>query len=161
MSGGRKLLILLGIAFVVLSIGVTVAVRMQMRGQARKKKMRARDLYLEHLVEVRGVARQVAENQRLVAAWSFLVNSRGRTADAGDRVVNTRERLADDAPAPPERRNSPCSTAPDKASPHIPAHRRTSRGGQVRCLTGLSQLNGTPNHFRIGRVITSDTCRTS
>ncbi|MFE4331242.1 hypothetical protein ACFRQM_17940 [Streptomyces sp. NPDC056831] len=71
MSGGRRLLILLGIAFVVLSIGVTVAVRMQMRGQARKKKMRARDLYLEHLVEVRGVAQQVAENQRLVAPLSF------------------------------------------------------------------------------------------
>lgn len=71
MSGGRKLLILLGIAFVVLSIGVTVAVRMQARGQTRKKKTRARDLYLEHLVEVRGIARQVAESQRLVAAWSF------------------------------------------------------------------------------------------
>ncbi|OON71824.1 type VII secretion protein EccCa [Streptomyces tsukubensis] len=71
MSGGRKLLVLLGIAFVVLSIGVTVAVRVQMRGQARKKKTRARDLYLEHLVEVREAARQVADNQRLVAAWTF------------------------------------------------------------------------------------------
>ncbi|MEK8143003.1 hypothetical protein NKH18_14985 [Streptomyces sp. M10(2022)] len=71
MSGGKKLMILLGIGFVVLSIGVTVAVRMQMRGQMNKQKTRARDLYLEHLVEVRGIARQVAENQRLVAAWSF------------------------------------------------------------------------------------------
>ncbi|MFG2525141.1 type VII secretion protein EccCa [Streptomyces sp. NPDC048527] len=71
MSGGKKLLIMLGIAFVVLSIGATVAVRMQMRGQARKQKVRARDRYLDHLVEVRGEARQVAEAQRTVAAWQF------------------------------------------------------------------------------------------
>ncbi|MFF3561807.1 type VII secretion protein EccCa [Streptomyces sp. NPDC002574] len=71
MSGGRRMLVLLGIAFVVLSIGVTVAVRMQMRGQARKQKMRARDRYLDHLVEVRRTARQVAESQRAVAAWQF------------------------------------------------------------------------------------------
>lgn len=71
MSGGRRMLVLLGIAFVVLSIGVTVAVRMQMRGQARKQKLRARDRYLDHLVEVRRAARQVAESQRAVAAWQF------------------------------------------------------------------------------------------
>ncbi|MYS19082.1 DNA segregation ATPase FtsK/SpoIIIE, S-DNA-T family [Streptomyces sp. DvalAA-14] len=71
MSGGKKLLILLGIAFVVLSIGVTVGVRTQMRGAARRQKVRARDRYLEHLVEVRNVARQVAENQRTVAAWAY------------------------------------------------------------------------------------------
>ncbi|MFC4033944.1 type VII secretion protein EccCa [Streptomyces polygonati] len=71
MSGGKKLLILLGIAFVVLSIGVTVGVRTQMRGAARRQKVRARDRYLEHLVEVRDVARHVAENQRVVAAWAY------------------------------------------------------------------------------------------
>ncbi len=71
MSGGKKLLIMLGIGFVVLSIGATVGVRMQMRGQARKQKVRARDRYLDHLVEIRGVARQVAETQRTVAAWQF------------------------------------------------------------------------------------------
>ncbi|MFF4899708.1 type VII secretion protein EccCa [Streptomyces sp. NPDC001068] len=71
MSGGRRMLVLLGIAFVVLSIGVTVGVRMQMRGQARRQKLRARDRYLDHLVEVRRTARQVAENQRTVAAWQF------------------------------------------------------------------------------------------
>ncbi|MFD3582543.1 type VII secretion protein EccCa [Streptomyces sp. NPDC058683] len=71
MSGGRRMLVLLGIAFVVMSIGVTVGVRMQMRGQARKQKLRARDRYLDHLVEVRRTARQVAENQRTVAAWQF------------------------------------------------------------------------------------------
>ncbi|MGY5120502.1 type VII secretion protein EccCa [Streptomyces sp. 900105755] len=71
MSGGRRMLVLLGIAFVVMSIGVTVGVRMQMRGQARKQKLRARDRYLDHLVEVRRTARQVAESQRTVAAWQF------------------------------------------------------------------------------------------
>lgn len=71
MSNGKKLLIMLGIAFVVVSIGATLAVRMQMRGQARKQKVRARDRYLDHLVEIRGVARQVAESQRTVAAWQF------------------------------------------------------------------------------------------
>ncbi|MGW1726763.1 type VII secretion protein EccCa [Streptomyces sp. NPDC002306] len=71
MAGGRRMLVLLGIAFVVMSIGATVAVRMQMRGQARKQKLRARDRYLDHLVEVRRTARQVAQNQRTVAAWQF------------------------------------------------------------------------------------------
>ncbi|MEV6949652.1 type VII secretion protein EccCa [Streptomyces sp. NPDC051172] len=71
MSGGRKMLVLLGIAFVVMSIGATVAVRMQMRGQVRKQKIRARDRYLDHLVEVRRAARQVAQNQRTVAVWQF------------------------------------------------------------------------------------------
>lgn len=71
MSGGRRLLILLGIAFVVMSIGVTVGIRMQMRGQVRRDKIRARDRYLDHLVEVRRTARQVADNQRAVAAWLY------------------------------------------------------------------------------------------
>ncbi|MBY8886977.1 type VII secretion protein EccCa [Streptomyces sp. PTM05] len=71
MSGGKKMLVLLGIGFVVLSIGVTVGVRMQMRGQVRKQKIRARDRYLDHLVEVRNAARQVAATQRIVAAWQF------------------------------------------------------------------------------------------
>jgi S-DNA-T family DNA segregation ATPase FtsK/SpoIIIE len=70
-AGGRKTLMLVGIAFVVVSVGVTVGVRMQMGGQARKQRVRARDLYLQHLVEVRSMARQVGENQRTVAAWAY------------------------------------------------------------------------------------------
>jgi len=66
---GKKMLILLGISFVLLSVGVTVGVRMQMRGTARKTRVLARDRYLEHLIDVRGTARQVAADQRVVAAW--------------------------------------------------------------------------------------------
>ncbi|GAA1227485.1 type VII secretion protein EccC [Kitasatospora nipponensis] len=66
---GKKMLILLGIAFVLLSIGVTVGVRMQLRGTQRKARTRARDRYLEHLIEVRRTARQVAADQRVVSAW--------------------------------------------------------------------------------------------
>jgi S-DNA-T family DNA segregation ATPase FtsK/SpoIIIE len=67
---GKKTLIFLGIGFVVMSIGATLGVRMSMRGKQRKTKIRARDLYLQHLVEVRQIARQVAEDQRAVAAWA-------------------------------------------------------------------------------------------
>ena len=67
---GKKSLIMLGIGFVLLSVGVTVGVRMQTRGNQRKAKIRARDLYLQHLDEVRAAARQIAEDQRIVAAWA-------------------------------------------------------------------------------------------
>ncbi len=67
---GRKSLILLGIGFVVLSVGVTLIVRVKMRGTQRKAKVRGRDRYLEHLVEVRRIARQVADDQRIIAAWA-------------------------------------------------------------------------------------------
>ncbi|TSB19214.1 type VII secretion protein EccCa [Streptomyces sp. NBC_01525] len=66
---GKKMLILLGISFVLLSIGLTFGVRMQMRGTQRKQRLGARDRYLEHLVEIRKTARQVASDQRTVAAW--------------------------------------------------------------------------------------------
>src|SRR5260221_5171337 len=63
-------LIILGIALVLLSIGVAVGIRVKMRGAQRKAKVRARDRYLEHLVEVRRIARQVAQDQRTIAAWA-------------------------------------------------------------------------------------------
>lgn len=68
---GKKALVLLGIGFVALSVGVTMGVRVRMRGAQRKVKIRGRDRYLEHLVEVRRTAQQVAEDQRVVAAWSY------------------------------------------------------------------------------------------
>ncbi|MDX6428604.1 MAG: segregation ATPase FtsK/SpoIIIE, family, partial [Streptosporangiaceae bacterium] len=71
MSGGKKVLILLGICFVVLSIGVTFGIRLQMRRSARRDKVKARDRYLAHLVEVRRAAHRVAEDQRAVAAWAY------------------------------------------------------------------------------------------
>ncbi|MDH6109465.1 S-DNA-T family DNA segregation ATPase FtsK/SpoIIIE [Kitasatospora sp. MAP12-15] len=84
---GKKMLILLGISFVLLSIGVTVGVRMQMRGTQRKAKTRARDRYLEHLIEVRRVARQVAADQRVVAAWQHPSPHRLRAIAARRRRV--------------------------------------------------------------------------
>ena len=67
---GKKALIFLGIGFVLISVGVTLSVRMSMRGKQRKVRIRARDLYVQHLAEVRRTARQVAEDQRVVAAWA-------------------------------------------------------------------------------------------
>jgi S-DNA-T family DNA segregation ATPase FtsK/SpoIIIE len=84
---GKKMLILLGISFVLLSVGVTVGVRMQMRGTQRKAKTRARDLYLEHLTEVRRAARQVAADQRVVAAWQHPSPYRLRAIAARRRRV--------------------------------------------------------------------------
>src|ERR1700722_10105307 len=60
---GKKTLIFLGIIFVLVSVGVTLGVRTSMRGRQRKAKIRGRDLYLQHLVDVRTLARQVAEDQ--------------------------------------------------------------------------------------------------
>ncbi|WP_037910841.1 type VII secretion protein EccC [Actinacidiphila yeochonensis] len=71
MSGGKKMMVLLGICFVVVSVIMTLGIRMQTRRTARREKLRARDRYLAHLVEVRAVARQVAESQRAVAAWAY------------------------------------------------------------------------------------------
>jgi ESX secretion system protein EccC len=67
---GKKILILLGICFVLVSIGATVGVRMQIRSGQRRARLRARDRYLEHLVAVRTAARRVAADQRAVAAWA-------------------------------------------------------------------------------------------
>jgi ESX secretion system protein EccC len=68
---GKKALIFVGIGFVLVSVGVTMSVRLSMRGRQRKVRMRARDLYVQHLAEVRRTARQVAEDQRVVAAWAY------------------------------------------------------------------------------------------
>jgi DNA segregation ATPase FtsK/SpoIIIE, S-DNA-T family len=68
---GKKTLIFLGIGFVVFSVGITIAVRMSMQNKRRKVKVRGRDLYLEHLADVRTIARQVAGDQRLIAACTY------------------------------------------------------------------------------------------
>ncbi|MEU2246873.1 type VII secretion protein EccCa [Streptomyces sp. NPDC019224] len=84
---GRRMFILLGISFVLLSIGLTVGVRMQMRSTQRKKQLRARDRYLDHLTEVRKSAWQVASDQRLLAAWRHPSPYRLRAVAAGRRRV--------------------------------------------------------------------------
>jgi len=55
----------------VVGVAATLSVRMSMRGRQRKVRTRARDLYVEHMTEVRQVARQVAEAQRVTAAWEY------------------------------------------------------------------------------------------
>ena len=69
-SEGKKMLILLGISFVLLSIGATGGVRLQMRRARRRTKLRSRQLYLDHLAEVRKSAQRMAADQRTVAAWA-------------------------------------------------------------------------------------------
>jgi S-DNA-T family DNA segregation ATPase FtsK/SpoIIIE len=87
MSGGRRPLVLLGAAIVVLSIGVTVGIRVQVRGAARREKLRARDRYLDHLGQVRDTARQVAADQRAIAAWTHPSPHRLRAVAARRRRV--------------------------------------------------------------------------
>ncbi|MFD6420371.1 type VII secretion protein EccCa [Streptomyces sp. NPDC060198] len=84
---GRRMLVLLGISFVLLSIGLTVGVRMQMRSAQRKQRVRARDRYLDHLTEVRKAAWQVASDQRLIAAWRHPSPYRLRAVAVGRRRV--------------------------------------------------------------------------
>src|SRR5262245_1016772 len=50
---GRAWMILLGIAFVVVSVGITIGVRMQLRGSRRRNQFRQQDRYLEYLSGVR------------------------------------------------------------------------------------------------------------
>jgi S-DNA-T family DNA segregation ATPase FtsK/SpoIIIE len=65
---GRPLLIIIGILFVLVSIGTTVTMRMQMRGATRQAGKRQRARYRSHLAAVRVRAREVAAAQRLHAA---------------------------------------------------------------------------------------------
>lgn len=65
----KPLLIALGVVFVLISIGATVAVRYQMTSVTRQNKARQRERYLRYLTEVRQTARQVADGQRLAAGW--------------------------------------------------------------------------------------------
>lgn len=68
-SNGKPVLIIVGLAFVVGSVGAGLAMSHQMRSTKRKAKDRQRARYLDHLIEVRQAARQVAAGQRFAAAW--------------------------------------------------------------------------------------------
>jgi DNA segregation ATPase FtsK/SpoIIIE, S-DNA-T family len=68
-SNGKPVLIIVGLAFVLSSVGAGLIMSHQMRSTKRKAKDRQRVRYLDHLVEVRQSARQVAALQRLAAAW--------------------------------------------------------------------------------------------
>jgi ESX secretion system protein EccC len=63
-SFGRPLLIIVGMLFVAVAIGSSVAMAVQMRRTSRKGDRRQRLQYRSHLAEARGVARAVAAAQR-------------------------------------------------------------------------------------------------
>jgi S-DNA-T family DNA segregation ATPase FtsK/SpoIIIE len=68
-SNGKPILIIVGVSFVLCSVGAGVAMAMQSRKGRRRIKDRQRARYLEHLSAVRTAARRVAGHQRLAAAW--------------------------------------------------------------------------------------------
>ncbi|WP_328356087.1 type VII secretion protein EccCa [Streptomyces sp. NBC_00445] len=66
---GKAWMILLGIAFVVVSVGITIGVRMQLRGSRRRNQFRQRERYLEYLSGVRKEAMRSQVAQRAADAW--------------------------------------------------------------------------------------------
>ncbi|MET7695301.1 type VII secretion protein EccCa [Streptomyces sp. NPDC005483] len=66
---GRLWMTMLGIGFVVISVGVTVYVRNQSRNANRTTRLRQRDRYVEFLADIRAQARDSAQAQRAVAAF--------------------------------------------------------------------------------------------
>ncbi|MEV0262793.1 type VII secretion protein EccCa [Streptomyces sp. NPDC050617] len=66
---GKAWMILLGIAFVVVSVGVTIGVRMQLRGSRRRNQYRQRERYLEYLAGMRKQALRSRVAQRAADVW--------------------------------------------------------------------------------------------
>ncbi|MET9557236.1 type VII secretion protein EccCa [Streptomyces sp. NPDC006645] len=66
---GRAWMILLGFAFVIVSVGITIGVRMQMRGSRRRNQFRQRERYLEYLAGVRKRALLSRIGQQAADAW--------------------------------------------------------------------------------------------
>ncbi|MFJ3756470.1 type VII secretion protein EccCa [Streptomyces sp. NPDC090080] len=66
---GRPWMMLLGIGFVVVSVGVMVMVRTQTRNAGRRAQYRQRDRYVEYLADVRRQAGESATAQRAVNAF--------------------------------------------------------------------------------------------
>ena len=67
---GRPLLIVIGIAFALISVTTAVAMRWQMRNNNRRASTMQRFRYLAHLATTRRQARDVAAKQRLLAVWT-------------------------------------------------------------------------------------------
>ncbi|HEY4022040.1 MAG TPA: type VII secretion protein EccCb [Pseudonocardiaceae bacterium] len=67
---GRPLLIVLGIAFVFVSVGATIGMRYAMRSASRKTLLKQRLRYRAHLADARESARQIAQTQREIAAYN-------------------------------------------------------------------------------------------
>jgi S-DNA-T family DNA segregation ATPase FtsK/SpoIIIE len=88
---GNGMLILIGVLFVLVAIGTTVAMRMQMRGASRQANRRQRLSYQSHLANARVNAREVAAAQRAHSAFAH-PDSRGllSIATAYERVWERR-----------------------------------------------------------------------
>ncbi|MFF7580966.1 type VII secretion protein EccCa [Streptomyces sp. NPDC008061] len=66
---GRPWMMMLGIGFIVISVGIMVAVRMQTKNASRRTQFRQRDRYVEYLADIRRQARESAAAQRAVTAF--------------------------------------------------------------------------------------------
>ncbi|MGP4005637.1 type VII secretion protein EccCa [Streptomyces sp. 4N124] len=66
---GKAWMILLGFAFVVVSVGITIGVRMQLRSSRRRNQFRQRERYLEYLAGVRKRAQLSRVGQKAADAW--------------------------------------------------------------------------------------------
>lgn len=66
---GKAWMILLGFAFVVVSVGITIGVRMQLRSSRRRNQFRQRERYLEYLAGVRKRAQLSRVGQQAADAW--------------------------------------------------------------------------------------------
>ncbi|MFB9838986.1 type VII secretion protein EccCa, partial [Actinoallomurus acaciae] len=67
---GKPWLVVLGISFVIVSVGVTAAVRWQFRSANRRSRDRQRERFDEHLADIRRKARTVAGLQRVASAFA-------------------------------------------------------------------------------------------
>lgn len=67
----RRTLMYMAMGIVILSIGITAAVRYQMRATVNRSKARQRQRYIDHLAQVRDSARAVAAAQRTTANWQY------------------------------------------------------------------------------------------
>lgn len=68
MTYHQTMLTLLGIGVVVISVGLTIGIRVQLRSASRRNKERQLTRYLEYLTEVKHSTREVAAAQRSVSA---------------------------------------------------------------------------------------------
>ncbi|MEU2288326.1 type VII secretion protein EccCa [Streptomyces sp. NPDC013178] len=69
-SAGRPWMIMLGIGFVVLSVGILVVVRAQTKNAGRRTQFRQRSRYVDYLSDIRQQARESAAAQRTANAYA-------------------------------------------------------------------------------------------
>jgi len=93
---GKPWLVVLGIAFVLVSVGVTAMVRWQFRATNRRTRDRQRERFDEHLADIRRRARAVADVQRRAGAFVHPSPERLCAIAAGRRRVWERRSTDED-----------------------------------------------------------------